>query len=83
MQKAANPGNGASCPLRFHKKVLAISSSWILVSVDGGITWKENNKLQLPDEYLMAVEACTDGEGALWLKDLNSDNVWRGTLVEE
>ena len=67
----------------FHKKVLAISSSWILVSVDGGITWKENNKLQLPDEFLMAVEACTDGEGALWLKDLNSDNVWRGTLVEE
>jgi hypothetical protein len=67
----------------FHQKVLAISSSWIRVSIDGGITWKEYDKLQLPDENLKAVEACTDGEGALWLKDLNTDNVWRGILVEE
>ncbi len=68
----------------FHKKVLAISNSWILVSIDGGITWKENDKLQLPDdENLMSVKACTDGEGAIWLKDLITDNVWRGILVEE
>lgn len=67
----------------FHQKVLAICSSWIRVSIDGGITWKEYDKLQLPDENLKAVEACTDGEGALWLKDLNTDNVWRGILVEE
>lgn len=68
----------------FHKKVLAISNSWILVSIDGGITWKEYEKLQLPDdENLMSVKACTDGEGAIWLKDLITDNVWRGILVEE
>ena len=68
----------------FHKKVLAISNSWILVSIDGGITWKEYDKLQLPDdENLMSVKACTDGEGAIWLKDLITDNVWRGILVEE
>ena len=67
----------------FHHKVLAISNSWILVSIDGGITWKEYDKLQLPNDFLMAVKACTDGEGALWLKELNTDNVWRGILVEE
>ena len=68
----------------FHKKVLAISNSWILVSIDGGITWKEYEKLQFPDdENLMSVKACTDGEGAIWLKDLITDNVWRGILVEE
>ena len=67
----------------FHHKVLAISSSWILVSIDGGITWKEYDNLQLPNDFLMAVRACTDGEGALWLKELNTDNVWRGILVEE
>ena len=67
----------------FHHKVLAISNSWILVSIDGGITWKEYDNLQLPDDFLMAVKACTDGEGALWLKELNTDNVWRGILVEE
>jgi hypothetical protein len=68
----------------FHKKVLAVSSDWIRVSSDGGITWKDNDKLPLPDDdNLTAVEACTDAEDALWIKDLNTGNVWRGILVEE
>ncbi len=67
----------------FHKKVLAISSDWIRVSSDGGITWKDYGKMPLPDDNLTAVEACTDAEDALWIKELNTDNVWRGILVEE
>jgi len=31
----------------------------------------------------MDVEARTDDKGALWLKEKNSDKVWRGILVEE
>ena len=67
----------------FHGQVLAISSSWILSSMDGGITWKSYESKALPDDDLISVEACTDDEGALWLKDKLSDNVWRGILVEE
>ena len=66
----------------FHGQVLAISSSWILSSKDGGITWKDSDGLQLPSDDLFGVEARTDDEGALWIKD-NTDNVWRGVLVEE
>ena len=67
----------------FHGQVLAISSSWILSSMDGGITWKSYESKALPDDDLISVEACTDDEGALWLKDKLSDNVWRGILVEK
>ena len=67
----------------FHGQVLAICSSWIRSSIDGGITWKISSGLQLPADDLIEVEARTDDEGALWLKDKNSGKVWRGTMVEE
>ena len=67
----------------FHDRVLAIDSNWIRFSRDGGITWKTSDNLQLPADDLISVEACTDDEGALWLKDKNTNNVWRGILVEE
>ena len=67
----------------FHDQVLAICSSWIRSSIDGGITWKTYDSLQLPADNLIGVEACTDDKGAIWLKDKNTDNVWRGTFVEE
>ena len=67
----------------FHGRVLAICGSWIRVSIDGGITWKDYGTLPLPSDNLIAVEACTDEEDALWLKEKNTDNVWRGILVEE
>ena len=67
----------------FHDRVLAIDSNWIRASHDGGITWKTSDDLQLPTHDLISVEACTDDEGALWLKDKHTDNVWRGGLVEE
>jgi len=67
----------------FHRQVLAICSSWILVSKDGGITWKPSETMQLPADDLISVEACTDDSGHLWIKDKNTDNVWRGILVEE
>jgi len=67
----------------FHGRVLAIDSNWIRISRDSGITWKTSEDMQLPANDLTSVEACTDSEGALWLKDKNTDNVWRGILVEE
>ena len=67
----------------FRGSVLAIDSNWIRSSRDGGITWKTSDILQLPADNLISVEACTDDEGALWIKDQASDNVWRGIFVEE
>jgi len=67
----------------FQGSVLAIDGNWIRRSRDGGITWKTSEAMQLPSANLIRVEACTDDEGALWLKDKNTNNVWRGVLVEE
>ena len=67
----------------FHGNVLAIDSNWIRISRDGGVTWKTSEGMQLPSDNLFGVEACTDDKGALWLKDKNTDEVWRGILVEE
>lgn len=67
----------------FNGRVLAIDGNSILSSRDGGITWKAYDTMQLPAEGLTSVEARTDDKGVLWLKDKNSDNVWRGVLVEE
>ena len=67
----------------FQGSVLAIDGNWIRRSRDGGITWKTSEAMQLPSANLIRVEACTDDEGALWLKDKDTNNVWRGVLVEE
>jgi hypothetical protein len=67
----------------FHGNVLAIDSNWIRITRDGGITWKTSESMQLPaNASLSEVEAMTDKEGALWLKDKSSGEVWRGILVE-
>ena len=67
----------------FHGNVLAIDSNWIRISRDGGVTWKTSEDLQLPVNDMISVEARTDDEGALWLKNKDTDEVWRGLLVEE
>ena len=71
--------------VRFHSYVLAIDSNAIYCSLDGGITWRTSDKFSLPgngENYFYHVEAVTDEEGALWFKDLDTNNVWRGVLVE-
>lgn len=68
----------------FHDYILAISSNDIYASRDGGIVWR-TSEFQLPkdgDNFFYHVEAVTDDEGALWFKDLDTNNVWRGVLVE-
>ena len=68
----------------FHGYVMAINSNEILITRDGGITWKTVTSINLPtDASLTSVEASTDDNGALWLKDKNTDEVWRGTFVED
>ena len=71
--------------VRFHSYVLAIDSNAIYCSLDGGITWRTSDMFTLPgngETYFYHVEAMTDEEGALWFKDLDTNNVWRGVLVE-
>ena len=68
----------------FHGYVMAINSNEILITHDGGITWKTMTSIKLPtDASLNSVEASTDDNGVLWLKDKNTDEVWRGTFVED
>lgn len=68
----------------FHGYVMAINSDEILITHDGGITWKTMTSIKLPtDASLTSVEASTDDNGVLWLKDKNTDEVWRGTFVED
>ena len=81
--KYALPSTNNLSLVWFQGHVLAISSSWILCSRDGGITWKTSESMSLPSDSLIDVEACTDDEGILWLREKNSDNVWRGILVED
>jgi len=69
----------------FHDKVLAISADTIRFSQDGGITWHTSDQFTLPDggdTLFQNVEAVTDDEGALWFKDKDTNEVWRGVLVE-
>lgn len=69
----------------FHDCVLAISADDIRMSQDGGITWHTSDEIKLPDngnDGFLRVEARTDAEGALWLKDLDTNHVWRGVMVE-
>ena len=66
----------------YNGRVLAISSSWIRSSRDNGITWKEDEGLQLPSDNLTGVEACKDDAGAIWIRDY-SGSVWRGVFVDE
>ena len=57
----------------------------IRASQDGGITWHTSDQFTLPDEgdtHFQNVEAVTDDEGALWFKDKDTNEVWRGVLVE-
>ena len=71
--------------VHFHGYVLAISSNTIYGSRDNGITWRTSDMFPLPgngETYFYNVEAVTDAEGALWFKDLDTNNVWRGVLVE-
>ena len=70
----------------FQGNVLAIGHAEnIYCSRDGGITWKVYDKYAYPDDCLSSdsMEAVTDDEGALWLKDKDTNEVWRGVLVEE
>lgn len=77
------PAMGDFSLVYFQNSILAIDSNWIRRSRDGGITWKTSEAMLLPSDNLIRVEACTDNDGALWLKDKDTNNVWRGVLVEE
>ena len=56
----------------------------ILVSRDGGITWKEDEaKYPLPSNDLNGMfEVTVDGD-YLWYKDLGSGKVWRGVSMKQ
>jgi hypothetical protein len=62
--------------------VLAIDPTGIHYSRDGGITWLTSDNFKLPEDDAFNVEAVTDADGVLWFKDLDTDEVWRGVLIE-
>lgn len=69
----------------FHGEVLAIDATGIRNSRDSGITWRISDSLKLPDagnDTFFDVKAITDSDGALWFKDIETNRVWRGVLVE-
>lgn len=70
----------------FHGYVLAIGTDTIRYSQDGGITWHTSDQFTLPhgsEDLYFNTEAVTDSEGALWFKINESNEVWRGVLVEQ
>lgn len=69
----------------FHGYVLAIGTDTIRYSQDGGITWHTSDQFTLPhgsEDLYFNTEAVTDSEGALWFKINETNEVWRGILVE-
>ena len=68
--------------VHFHGYVLAIDPTGIHYSRDGGITWLTSDNFKLPEDDAFNVEAVTDADGVLWFKDLDTDEVWRGVLIE-
>ena len=72
--------------VHFHDYLLAIGIDTIRYSLDGGITWRTSDQFTLPrgrEDLYFDTEAVTDGEGALWFKINESNEVWRGVLVEQ
>lgn len=67
----------------FHNHMLAIDASRILISRDGGITWKESDSYKLPEGTFYNIEATTDADGNLWFMDEETDEVWRGKLIDK
>lgn len=72
--------------VHFHDYLLAIGIDTIRYSLDGGITWRTSDQFTLPhgsEDLYFNTEAVTDSEGALWFKINESNEVWRGVLVEQ
>ena len=68
----------------FHDNILAIGNDGnIYVSTDQGITWKTKKGYTLPDGFSYSnASMTTDDEGSLWLIDNDSQEVWRGYMIE-
>lgn len=67
----------------YNEKILAVSNKGIRISHDGGITWKEDKHYSLPYDTLGDLVATTDDEGYIWIKVLETGEVWRGTYVKK
>lgn len=67
----------------FNEQILAVSNKGIRISHDGGITWKFDKRYKLPYDNLDEIIATTDDEGCIWVKELETGNVWRGIYVKK
>lgn len=80
------PNNNYYGLVYYNNVILAFrgSSEPILVSRDGGITWKEDQaKYPLPSDDLSGQFDVTTDSGYLWYKDRGSGKVWRGVSMEK
>ena len=69
--------------LSFNNEILAVSNKGTRVTRDGGLTWKMAKRYELPYDNLEEIVATTDDEDYIWIKELESGSVWRGTYVKE
>ena len=69
--------------LCFNNEILAVSNKGTRVTRDGGLTWKMAKRYELPYDDLEEIVATTDDEDYIWIKELESGSVWRGTYVKE
>jgi hypothetical protein len=70
--------------VHFNGQVLAIGNNQkIYVSNDQGITWKPSTKYTLPEQLgTNNISATTDNNGYLWIVGKDTNEVWRGLIIE-
>ena len=77
------PNNEKYTLICFNNEIMAVSKKGIFVTRDGGITWKTDKRYELPYDHLDDIVAITDEDGRIWIKELDSNSVWRGTYIKQ
>lgn len=75
------------CLMKYGDNILEFGKSsagysGLLESRDGGITWKKNEFLSLPDNFngeeTTYATATTDGQNMVWIVKLDTGQIWKG-----
>lgn len=87
-ERYALPVLGGLTVLDYDDNALALgnnsstSSNDMLVSRDGGITWKSDDSYFYPEDFTdgSVFAAAVDADNLIWLVDGNTGNVWKGRI---
>ena len=68
----------------FNSQIYAIGRNRrIYKTRDWGLTWRRSQDIKLPsNEDITSIKAATDESGRLWIRDLETERVWRGTMTK-